>query len=99
EAAVKKDGTILGLRYKVIADIGAYHQLFTPAIPPFTGLMLSGCYKVPAISIDLTAAFTNKMSTDAYRGAGRPETTYVIERMEDRIAQELRIDPGKVRKK
>ena len=99
EAAVKKDGTILGLRYKVIADIGAYHQLFTPAIPPFTGLMLSGCYKIPAISIDLTAAFTNKMSTDAYRGAGRPEATYVIERMVDRIAQELRIDPVKVRKK
>ena len=43
EAAVKKDGTILALKYKVVADIGAYHQLFTPAIPPFTGLMLSGC--------------------------------------------------------
>jgi carbon-monoxide dehydrogenase large subunit len=99
EAAVKKDGTILGLRYKVIADIGAYHQLFTPAIPPFTGLMLSGCYKIPAISIELTAAFTNKMSTDAYRGAGRPEATYVIERMIDRVAQELGIDPVKVRKK
>jgi len=51
EAAVKKDGTILGLRYKVVADIGAYHQLFTPAIPPFTGLMLSGCYKIPASGI------------------------------------------------
>ena len=99
EAAVKKDGTILGLRYKVIADIGAYHQLFTPAIPPFTGLMLSGCYKIPAISMELTAAFTNKMSTDAYRGAGRPEATYVIERMLDRIAQELKIDPVKVRRK
>ena len=99
EAAVKKDGTILGLRYKVIADIGAYHQLFTPAIPPFTGLMLSGCYKIPAISMELTAAFTNKMATDAYRGAGRPEATYVIERMIDRVARELGIDPVKVRKK
>ena len=99
EAAAKKDGTILGLRYKVIADIGAYHQLFTPAIPPFTGLMLSGCYKIPAISMELTAVFTNKMSTDAYRGAGRPEATYVIERMIDRIARELGIDPVKVRKK
>ena len=99
EAAVKKDGTILGLKYKVIADIGAYHQLFTPAIPPFTGLMLSGCYKIPAISMELTAAFTNKMSTDAYRGAGRPEAAYVIERMVDRIAQELRIDPVKMRRK
>jgi len=99
EAAVKKDGTILGLRYKVVADIGAYHQLFTPAIPPFTGLMLSGCYKIPAISMEVTAAFTNKMSTDAYRGAGRPEATYVIERMIDRVAQELGIDPVAVRRK
>ena len=98
EAAVKKDGTILGLKYKVVADIGAYHQLFTPAIPPFTGLMLSGCYKIPAISIELRAAFTNKMSTDAYRGAGRPEATYVIERLMDRVAQELKLDPVKVRR-
>jgi carbon-monoxide dehydrogenase large subunit len=99
EAAVKKDGTILGLRYKVVADIGAYHQLFTPAIPPFTGLMLSGCYKIPAIGIEVNAAFTNKMSTDAYRGAGRPEATYVIERLMDRVAQELKIDPVRVRQK
>ena len=99
QAAVKKDGTILGLRYKVVADIGAYHQLFTPAIPPFTGLMLSGCYKIPAIGIEVRAAFTNKMSTDAYRGAGRPEATYVIERLMDRIAQELDIDAVKVRRK
>ena len=99
EAAVKKDGTLLALRYKVIADIGAYHQLFTPAIPPFTGLMLSGCYKIPAIGIELRAAFTNKMSTDAYRGAGRPEATYVIERLMDRVAQDLRLDPVKLRQK
>jgi aerobic carbon-monoxide dehydrogenase large subunit len=99
EAAVKKDGTILGLRYKVIADIGAYHQLNTPAIPPFTGLMLSGCYRIPAISMELTAVFTNKMSTDAYRGAGRPEATFVIERIMDRIARELKIDPVAVRRK
>jgi len=50
------------------------------AIPPFTGLMLSGCYKIPAIGIEVRAAFTNKMSTTPYRGAGRPEATYVIER-------------------
>jgi len=87
------------LRYQVVADIGAYHQLFTPAIPPFTGLMLSGCYKIPAIGIEVTAAFTNKMSTDAYRGAGRPEATYVIERLMDRVAQEVKIDPVKARQK
>jgi carbon-monoxide dehydrogenase large subunit len=99
EAAVKKDGKVLGLRYKVVADIGAYHQLFTPAIPPFTGLMLSGCYKIPAIGIELRAAFTNKMATDAYRGAGRPEATYVIERLMDRVARALKLDPVKVRQK
>lgn len=99
EAAVKKDGILLGLRYNVVADIGAYHQLFTPAIPPFTGLMLSGCYKIPAIGISLRAAFTNKMSTDAYRGAGRPEATYVIERLMDRVAQELKLDPVRVRQR
>src|SRR5574341_2333909 len=99
EAAVTKDGTLLALRYKVIADIGAYHQLFTPAIPPFTGLMLSGCYKIPAIGIELRAAFTNKMSTDAYRGAGRPEASYVIERLMDRVAQALNLDPVSVRRK
>lgn len=99
EAAVKSDGTLLGLKYKVIADIGAYHQLFTPAIPPFTGLMLSGCYKIPAIGIEVSAAFTNKIATDAYRGAGRPEATYVIERLMDRVAQELKLDPVAVRMK
>jgi aerobic carbon-monoxide dehydrogenase large subunit len=61
--------------------------------------MLSGCYKIPAIGIEVRAAFTNKMSTDAYRGAGRPEATYVIERLMDRIAQELDIDAVKVRRK
>jgi len=99
EAAVKKDGKILGLRSRVVADIGAYHQLYTPEIPRFTGLMLSGCYKIPAIGIDVTGVFTHKMSTDAYRGAGRPEATYVIERLVDRIAGELGLDPVEVRRK
>jgi len=99
EIAVKKDGTILGLQYRVIADIGAYHQLLTPGIPPLTGLMLSGAYKIPCISMEVTGVFTNKMSTDAYRGAGRPEATYVVERIIDRVAQELGIDPVKIRQK
>ncbi|HEV8343195.1 MAG TPA: glyceraldehyde dehydrogenase subunit alpha [Candidatus Binatia bacterium] len=99
EVAVKKDGTLLGLQYKVIADIGAYHQLLTPGIPPLTGLMLSGCYKIPAIGMEVTGVFTNKIATDAYRGAGRPEATYVVERMMDRVAQELGIDRVEFRKK
>ncbi|MBX3279369.1 MAG: xanthine dehydrogenase family protein molybdopterin-binding subunit [Acidobacteria bacterium] len=99
ELALKNDGTILGLRYTVTADLGAYHQLLTPAIPTLTGLMLSGCYKIPAISMVCTGVFTNKMATDAYRGAGRPEATYVVERLMDIAAQELGIDPVELRRK
>jgi carbon-monoxide dehydrogenase large subunit len=99
EIAVKNDGTILGLKYNVIADHGAYHQLLTPAIPTLTGLMLSGCYRIPAISMTCTGVFTNKMSTDAYRGAGRPEATYTIERVLDLVAQELKMDPVELRRK
>ncbi len=99
EVPVKKDGTVLGLRCKVIADLGAFHQLLTPAIPTLTGLMLSGPYRIPAIQMDLVGVFTNKTATDAYRGAGRPEATYLLERMMDRIAQELGVDPAVVRSK
>ena len=96
EVGCKNDGTITGLRYNVIADLGAYHQLLTPAIPTLTGLMLSGAYRIPAIQMNVTGVFTNKMSTDAYRGAGRPEATYVVERAMDIVAAELKIDPVEV---
>jgi carbon-monoxide dehydrogenase large subunit len=99
EIGFKNDATITGLRYNVIADLGAYHQLLTPAIPTLTGLMLSGCYKIPAIQINVTGVFTNKMATDAYRGAGRPEATYVVERALDMVADELGLDPVEVRRK
>jgi carbon-monoxide dehydrogenase large subunit len=99
EVGCKEDGTITGLRYNVFADLGSYHQLLTPAIPTLTGLMLSGCYRIPAIQINVTGVFTNKMSTDAYRGAGRPEATYVVERALDLVADELGLDPIEVRRK
>jgi aerobic carbon-monoxide dehydrogenase large subunit len=99
EIGFKKDGTLTGLRYNVFADMGSYFQLLTPAIPTLTGLMLSGCYKIPAIQINVTGVFTNKMSTDAYRGAGRPEATYVVERALDLVALELGMDPVEVRRK
>ncbi len=97
--AVKNDGTLLGLKYDVTADMGAYLQLLTPAIPTLTGLMLSGAYKIPAIQMNCTGVFTNKMSTDAYRGAGRPEATYLVERVMDLIARELNMDPVELRRK
>src|SRR6266403_4273373 len=98
EVGCQNDGTITGLRYNVFADLGAYHQLLTPAIPTLTGLMLSGAYKIPAIQINITGCFTNKMATDAYRGAGRPEATYVVERVMDIVARALNLDPVEVRR-
>ena len=99
ELAVKDDGTILGLKYTVTADVGAYYQLLTPAIPTLTGLMLCGSYTFKNVEMNLKAAFTNKMATDAYRGAGRPEATYLIERMIDVVAHDLDLDPLEVRRK
>lgn len=99
EVAVKKDGTLLAIKSRTIADLGSYLQLLTPAIPTLTGLMLTGCYKFKAMRMDLTGVYTHKMATDAYRGAGRPEATYVIERLVDVVAHELGLDPVKVRQK
>jgi carbon-monoxide dehydrogenase large subunit len=99
EVAVKNDGTILGFKARTIADLGAYCQLLTPAIPTLTGLVLSGCYRIPAVKIDFVGVYTNKMATDAYRGAGRPEATYVIERLMDVVARELGVDRLELRLK
>jgi aerobic carbon-monoxide dehydrogenase large subunit len=99
EVAVKNDGTILGLKSRTIADLGAYNQLLTPAIPTLTGLVLTGCYKIPALKMDIVAVYTNKMATDAYRGAGRPEATYAIERLMDVVARELGVDRVEIRRK
>ncbi|MBI4466365.1 MAG: xanthine dehydrogenase family protein molybdopterin-binding subunit [Acidobacteria bacterium] len=98
EVAVKQDGRILALKCRLTADLGAYHQLLTPAIPTLTGLLMLGCYKIPAVKIEYVGVFTNKMATDAYRGAGRPEATYLIERMVDLVALELGKDPAEIRR-
>jgi carbon-monoxide dehydrogenase large subunit len=99
EIAVKNDGTILGLKARTIADLGSYLQLLTPAIPTLTGLVLTGCYRIPAMRFDLLGVYTHKMATDAYRGAGRPEATYAIERIMDIVARELGIDRVELRQK
>ncbi len=99
EAAVRKDGAILGVTYDSLLDTGAYLQLLTPGLPPLTGLMISGCYKIPTLRFSSTGGFTNKVATDAYRGAGRPEATLVIERTLDLIARELDMDPVELRRK
>ncbi len=99
EAAVKKDGTITAIRAKVFADMGAYLQFFTAGIPAFTTMLMHGCYKVPAIAWETYGVFTNKMATDAYRGAGRPEAAFIAERLADEVAAELGMDPVAVRRK
>jgi carbon-monoxide dehydrogenase large subunit len=99
EFAVKRDGTVLGIRANCLADLGAYYQLLTPLIPTLTGLMLPGCYKIPNLHVKITGVLTNKMATDAYRGAGRPEATYYVERGMDYVAAELKMDPAEIRRK
>src|SRR6516225_863695 len=99
ELALTKDGMILGMRVKSIADLGAFLSLFTPMIPTLTGLLAPGCYKVPALKFDQVGVLTNKMATDAYRGAGRPEAPYLIERIMDVAAQNLKMDPAEIRRK
>jgi aerobic carbon-monoxide dehydrogenase large subunit len=99
ELACKRDGTITGLRLKIVANLGAYHQLLTPVIPTLTVLMAPGCYRIANVDAECVGVFTNTMSTDAYRGAGRPEATFLIERAIDMVAQRLRLDPADVRRK
>ena len=99
EVAAKRDGTILGMRLKLIQDLGAFLQLLTPAIPTLSVLMMPGLYKFKNISADIVGTFTNCTPTDAYRGAGRPEATHGVERMVDILAAELKMDPAEIRQK
>ena len=99
DLAATRDGTVLGLKMRLVADIGAYNMLLTAAIPTLTMMMANATYKIPAIRTTLTEVFTNKTPTDAYRGAGRPEATYFVERAMDMLARELKMDPAEVRRK
>lgn len=97
EIAAKRDGTILGVKVKILQDLGAYHQLLTPAIPTLSVLMMPGLYNTRNIHAEIVGVFTNCVPTDAVRGAGRPEATYGIERMVDVLAAELKMDPAEIR--
>jgi carbon-monoxide dehydrogenase large subunit len=99
EVALQDDGKILAVRSRTVADLGAYLQMGTPAIPTLTGLMLPGCYAMKAVDIAVTGVHTHKMATDAYRGAGRPEACYTIERLADLCAAELEMDRVEFRKR
>ena len=99
EIAARRDGSILALRAKLVADIGAHQALMTAGIPTNAGRMISGVYSIPLIHHELTEVFTNKTPTDAYRGAGRPEGIYFLERAVDMLARELEIDPAEIRRR
>jgi len=99
KVGAKRDGTIVGLECTAICDFGAYFTLLTPFIPSFTGFVISGCYRIPNLKFTARGVFTNKMATDATRGAGRPEATHLIEVMVEQLAHELGMDPLELRRK
>src|SRR3954469_18704352 len=95
--AARRDGTVTGMKVELLADMGAYLRLVTSGIPILGAFMFNGIYKFPAYHFTCTNVFTNKVPTDAYRGAGRPEATFAIERMMDELATELSRDPLELR--
>jgi len=98
ELAATAEGKILAVRVKLTAAMGAYLQLVTPGIPLLGAWVYAGCYDVSAYSLECTGVFTHTTPTDAYRGAGRPEATYAIERAVDALASELDMDPVELRR-
>ncbi len=98
EAAVKSDGTILGIKVNIVADLGAYFLLSTPQVPVLTSHRLTGPYRTPAMSVEVQGVVTNKPPTGAYRGAGGPEAAFCMERTIDLIALDLDMDPAEVRR-
>jgi carbon-monoxide dehydrogenase large subunit len=100
ELALDADAKMLGLRVKTIANLGAYMSTFSSSVPTYLyGTLLSGQYDLPAIYAEVDAVYTNTAPVDAYRGAGRPEATYVIERIVEEAARQLKIDPVAFRRK
>ena len=100
ELALAADGEFLGLRVKTIANMGAYLSTFASSVPTYLyGTLLAGQYKTPAIHVAVRSLFTNTAPVDAYRGAGRPEATFVVERIVETAARELGMDPADIRRR
>jgi len=95
----RKDGTVTGLDVHLLADMGAYLRLVSPGVPVLGAFMFNAIYKFPAYRFVCEGVFTTKTPTDAYRGAGRPEATFAVERIMDELADELGIDPLELRRK
>jgi carbon-monoxide dehydrogenase large subunit len=100
ELALDKDGKFLAMRVRTTANLGAYLSTFASCIPTILyATLLAGQYTTPAIYCEVTAVFTNTVPVDAYRGAGRPEATYVVERLVETAAREMKIDPAEIRRR
>ena len=100
ELALTDDGRFLGLKVDTKANMGAYLSTFGPSIPTYLyGTLLAGCYTTPAVHVRTRAVFTHTVPVDAYRGAGRPEAAFVVERIVDKAADELGMDPIEIRRK
>ncbi|MBI4278211.1 MAG: molybdopterin-dependent oxidoreductase [Armatimonadetes bacterium] len=99
EAAVRGDGTVLGIRARILGDLGAYCFANTPMVPTVTARMITGVYRIPAAAVEILGVLTNKVPTGPYRGAGRPEGAYYSERTMELIARELNLDPIEVRRR
>jgi carbon-monoxide dehydrogenase large subunit len=100
EMAFDGEGKAIGLRVKTIANLGAYMSTFSSSVPTYLyGTLLSGQYDIPAIYCEVDAVYTNTVPVDAYRGAGRPEATFVVERLMQVSARQLRIDPAELRRR
>src|SRR3954467_10234752 len=99
DIASDREGNIKGLKCHILSDMGAYLRLVSPGIPILGAFMYPGIYKFPAYRFDCQGVFTNKTPTDAYRGAGRPEATFAVERIMDELAVELGMDPLELRRK
>ena len=97
--AARRDGRVLGADLKVISDCGGYYSRVTPGIPPLTGQMMTGVYDIPNARAEIVGVFTNKVPNEPYRGAGRPEAAYLIERAMDVLADELGMDPAELRRR
>jgi carbon-monoxide dehydrogenase large subunit len=100
ELAMAEDGKILGMRVATVANLGAYLSTFASSVPTYLyGTLLSGQYDIPAIYCEVDAVYTNTAPVDAYRGAGRPEATFVVERLVEVAARQIGMDPVRFRKR
>jgi carbon-monoxide dehydrogenase large subunit len=97
ELAAKRDGTVMAMRSTIHADMGGHLEPFSAFVPTFTPELQTGCYKIPASQSTVLGVYTNEAPTGPYRGAGRPEAIFMIERMMDRLAAEINMDPAEIR--